>query len=242
MTVVHSATMRISTWNLERKKPRSLRGAEAVDYLHGLDADVSVLTEVRTGFPPNGGHMAFAGPPVGEWFDDDERKVGVWSARPAEVVEFDSPIDRSRFVAVRTDTPIGCVVVLGVCIPWHMAGVTHRTGPVRSPWELHLVYLAELAKIMRALDEPFVVAGDFNQRYPRVKYSNRRAAETLDAAFEGVDIVTAGTISGCERPGIDHIAVNSSLVAAEVRGWRNDVTGNRLSDHDGAWADISVSR
>lgn len=233
-------TARISTWNLERKKPDSLRGAEAVDVLHEQGSDVSVLTEVRTGFPGRDGHTAFASPPAGDWFADDERKVGIWSVEPLDVVEFDSSIDPTRFVAARTNTPIGRLMILGVCIPWHMAEVTHRSGPKRSPWELHIAYLKHLAAIMGGLGEPFVVAGDFNQCYPRVKYGNRRAAEALERAFAGVEIITAGTVSGCERPGIDHIALGHGLSTERVQGWRHDATGNRLSDHDGVWTDVKL--
>jgi endonuclease/exonuclease/phosphatase family metal-dependent hydrolase len=91
---------------------------------------------------------------------------------------------------------------------------------------------------MTELDEPFVVAGDFNQRYPRTKYGNRAAAEAMENTFVRVDIVTSGTLAGCDKPGIDHIAISKELAAAEVEGWRGDVTGNRLSDHDGAFADL----
>jgi len=52
--------MRLATWNLERKKPTSPRGKEAVDYLHGRGADVLVITEARTTFPAQGGHLLFA--------------------------------------------------------------------------------------------------------------------------------------------------------------------------------------
>ena len=89
---------------------------------------------------------------------------------------------------------------------------------------------------------PCVVAGDFNQRIPRVKGANRAAAEALAAAFTGLTVVTAGRIDGCDRPGIDHIACTEPLVAERVWGWRNDETRHRLSDHDGAAADLTVPR
>ena len=122
-----------------------------------------------------------------------------------------------------------------------MAEVTYHEGPKKKPWEEHLEYLDHLKPVIRLLGEPFVIAGDFNQRIPRVKGGNRRAAEQLEATFEGADIVTRGVLAGCNRPGIDHIALSSHLRATNVEGWPNDVNGNRLSDHDGALADVGLA-
>ena len=229
--------LRVATWNLERKKPTSLRGKEAVDYLFSRDADVMVLTEARTTFPANNGHLLVPEPPVGK-FDDDERKVALWSATPLRPVTFDSPIDPTRFVAARTSTTAGSVLVLAVCIPWHMAEVTYHYGVKRKPWEQHLAYLGHLDEIFAAIDEPVIVAGDFNQRTPRQKGGNHAAAEALERTFEPLVIVTAGTVPGCGKPGIDHIAISDHLSARNVEGWAHDVTGNRLSDHDGVLVDL----
>ena len=147
-------------------------------------------------------------------------------------------IDRARFVSGVTDTPVGPVRVLAICIPWAMAEVVHRAGPRRAPWELHHRYLADLAAVLDGLadqdTEPLVVAGDFNQRVPRVTGGNRAAAEALAATFAGMTIATAGRLEGCRRPGIDHIACNPALDVVRSWGWPNDVGGVRYSDHDGA--------
>lgn len=164
--------------------------------------------------------------------------MGIWSKTVLDRVQLDSPIDQSRFVAARTETPIGPVLILGVCVPWHMAEVKGTGGRKAKPWQHHLEYLEHLGKLMASLDEPFVVAGDFNQRFPRVKYANRAAADAMEQTFAEVSIVTAGVLDGCALPGIDHIALSSQLTAVRVAGWRNDVTGNRMSDHDGAWVDV----
>ena len=234
--------MRVATWNLERKKPTSPRGSDAIDYLASLNAELIVATEARAsiGFP--GGTTLCSGPPRGSRFAEDERKVAVWWSGEMERVEFDSPIDPSRFVAARVTSSVGTVVVLGICITWHMAEVTYHEGSKKKkPWEEHLEYLNHLKPILASLDEPFVVAVDFNQRIPRVKGGNRRAAEQLEATFEGIDIVTRGVLPGCKRPGIDHIALGPELRATNVEGWPNDVNGNRLSDHDGALADVELA-
>ena len=184
--------------------------------------------------------MLFSASPRGKRFAEDERKVALWSATPLELVEFDSAIDPTRFVAARTSTALGEVLVLAICITWHMAEVTYHDGPKKKPWEEHLQYLEHLSDIFDTIDEPLIVAGDFNQRTPRQKGGNKTAAEALDHVFEHLDIVTAGIPPGCTKPGIDHIALSSHFTALNVEGWPHDATGNRLSDHDGALADIAL--
>lgn len=230
---------RVATWNLERKRPTSAKGAEALDYVFGLDAEIIVLTETRATTPTFDGHFAFSEPLTAKRFAPDERKVGVWSKNPLELVAFDSPIDQRRFVAGRTETKIGQVLVLGVCIPWHMAEATKWASPQRKVWEMHREFLAHLGEIMSRLDEPFIVAGDFNQRIPRRKGGNKLAAELMAETFAELEIVTIGTLPRCENPGIDHIAISKQLSPLRVQGWPKNVTGTVVTDHDGAFADLA---
>ena len=123
-----------------------------------------------------------------------------------------------------------------------MAEVTYPMGVKRRPWELHLDFLAILADMNAEVAVPTVVAGDFNQRIPRVRYGNHSAAAALATTFEPLEIVTSGTPGGASRPGIDHIALSGHLRAERVWGWPNEVGGRRLSDHDGAGVDVIGSR
>ena len=171
--------MRIATWNLERKNPTSPRGTEAIEYLRSLSAEVAVVTEARESFSLGDGQSECGSPRRAGRFAPDERTVVVWSSGGLERVEFDSPIDPRRFVAVRASTSMGPLLVLGLCIPWHMAQVTYHTGPKKKPWEEHLQYLADLEHVFGSIDEPFIAASDFNQGIPRVQGGNVRAAEAL---------------------------------------------------------------
>ena len=123
-----------------------------------------------------------------------------------------------------------------------MAEVTYPMGVKRRPWELHLDFLAILADMIAEVAVPTVVAGDFNQRIPRVRYGNHSAAAALATTFEPLEIVTSGTPGGASRPGIDHIALSFHLRAERVWGWPNEVGGRWLSDHDGAGVDVIGSR
>ena len=60
--------------------------------------------------------------------------------------------------------------------------------------------------------------------------------------FVELDIVTAGTLPGCEKPGIDHIAISSHLRAARVQGWPKNVTGTVVTDHDAQFGHFEVAR
>lgn len=233
-------TTRVLTWNLERTQPLRARGAAAVDHLFSMNPDLMVITETRTTFPQRDGHTIWSEPPRTTRHDADERTVLLWSRQPfTEVDRIGAPgLDSSRFVAATTETSIGPIRVLAICIPWHMADVTYPFDIKRSPWELHLAYLDILAGMIADVQLPTLVVGDFNQRAPRVRYGNHRAAGALAATFEPFNIVTSGTPEGASRPGIDHIALSHHLQAERVWGWPTDCTGRRLSDHDGAGADV----
>ncbi len=56
-----------------------------------------------------------------------------------------------------------------------------------------------------------------------------------------MNVVTVGQVAGATRPGIDHIALSDHLAAADVWGWTNTLAGDRLSDHEGAGADIALA-
>ena len=237
-----SMTARLLTWNLERKKPTNPRGVEALDHVFGLDADVMVLTEARTSIPMRGGHARWCEPPLGTRFGADERKIVMWSKQPWTSIDRVGVqgLDDTRFIAASTQTPIGELRVLGICIPWHMAEVTYPTGEKHKPWELHIRYLELLTELLADTDGQTVISGDFNQQVPRIAYGRRDAAAALVKAFAPVDIVTSGVVDGVSRPGIDHIALAGGLTATRVWGWPNDVNGNRLSDHDGAACELAL--
>lgn len=241
MSASSETGLRVLAWNVERKKPSTPRGAEAYAYAFGLDPDVMVLTEACTSMPLHGGHVVWPDLPRGSRFAADERKIGLWSRWPLRNIgEFNHPgLDPTRFVAGVIDSPIGPVRVVGVCVPYQMAEVTHPVDVKRKPWELHLAYLDALGELLRRNDMAMIVAGDYNQAVPRT-HAPYLVADALTIAFAPLQIVTAGRLDGCGRVGIDHIALSEHLEAAQVWGWPHDVTGNRLSDHDGAGAVVRL--
>ena len=234
-----SGRVRMATWNLERKRPTIPTGRAAVEHLRSLEADVLVLTEARLSYPADDGHVV-SSRSLGS---EDERKVVMWSRRPwTDVDDVGSrDLPPGRFVAAKTETSLGEVRVMGVCISWHMANVQWGDRN-KKPWEDHITYCRVLHELIADHDPmmPLVVAGDFNQTIPprRPESDHGRA---IAAAFDRMDVVTAGGVSGWEKPGIDHIAV-VGVQADKVWGWPKDVGGAKCSDHSGAAADLRKAR
>ncbi len=182
-------------------------------------------------------------PPRGTAFAKNERKVLLWSKEPwtaEDRIDHDG-LDQTRFISATTQTSIGPIRVLGVCIPWNMAEVKYPIDEKRQPWELHIKYLEVLANLTRDLQTPTVIAGDFNQQVPYVGYGSREAAQVLDTAFSPMTIATAGQVPGATRPGIDHVALSRHLTASKVWGWPSKLNGDRLSDHEGAGLEVGLS-
>jgi len=236
-------SMRLVTWNLERKKPHTPTGSAAVERISREEPELVVVTEARTThLQALGGYEITSQPPAGERFASDERKVLGWSRNPWREVDQVGYVNMpaGRFVAGTTDTSIGEVRVIAICVPWHMCDV--RTGPKdRKPWEQHLRWLEEFGRLINEPSTiPTVIAGDFNQRVPARPRSPKKVTAALASIFETFDIITAGVPPGCDQQGIDHIAIDRRLEYQTVQGWPHNDGGVRMSDHDAAMADLTL--
>jgi endonuclease/exonuclease/phosphatase family metal-dependent hydrolase len=146
-----------------------------------------------------------------------------------------SSLPSGRFVAGTTDTPLGAVRFIGVCIPWRDAHV--RTGRRdRLPWEDHLTYLQHLGSLLAQRDNvlPTIVLGDFNQRIPCARQP-LHVHQALVEAFTGdFAIVTAGALPGTTDRSIDHLACTETLQPQTVEHLsRFGGSGAPMSDHFG---------
>ena len=119
-------SIRLLTWNLERKKPTTPTGRSGVEFLFGQFPDVMVLTEARTAFPAREGYTVWSRPMHHRHLGEDERRVVLWSKSPwADVNDVGhDDLPSGRFVSGRTNTPLGQLTIVGVCIPWHMSNVS----------------------------------------------------------------------------------------------------------------------
>jgi exonuclease III len=234
-------TLRIVTWNVERKKPTSPKGAPAVERLRSEQPDVAVLTEAWVGHLGDSGYEVTSHPTPLPGHHPDERKVVMWSKKPwTDVCDVGHPdMPAGRFVAGTTETMIEAVRVMGICIPWHMCDVTWGAKNATA-WQRHLEWLTCFAELVAGRDRsiPLIVAGDFNQRVPRIS-SNVKAAAALKDALGDLTVVTAGTPAGLDGPAIDHIAVCPQFAAERVWGWPKDDGGTKMSDHSATAAELA---
>ena len=133
-------------------------------------ADIVCLTETdtaRLALPPDG-HSICAQANWGQPFrkgQEGRRKVLLWSRECWKAVDAVGHVSLppGRFVSGVTQTGVGEVTVIGVCIPWSRSRVGTRWN--RNTWQDHEEYLAGLAGLLkRAVRTRLVMVGDFNQR------------------------------------------------------------------------------
>jgi len=233
--------MRIATFNCEWRKPSSPDAALIRERLLAEEADVIGLTEAYAEMFQGAGHTVSCGADYGYRMIPGRRKVLLWSRRPWTQVDLEGHADLppGRFVAARTETSIGELAVIGVCVPWTSAHVTTGRRD-RRPWEDHLAYLTALAQLLPAKATRTVIVGDFNQRVPRARQP-RKAFDALAHTLVDFDWPTAGPISPIDRQTIDHIVTSRDLSAGEVRSISNLADdGHRISDHFGVSLQLSA--
>ena len=228
--------IRVATWNVEWATPETKAGKRIQQIIKQIDADIFVLTEGCKELMPEG-FVLDGGTDWGyESEDKRRRKVLLWSRYP--LVESSQgelfQLPEGRFIAATVQHPVGDIRIYGVCIPWKDAHV--RTGRKdRTPWEDHSTYLDGLRQLIQQADSPLVVAGDFNQRIPRVSQPVL-VAEQLSRSLDGLQVCTALPL---DKPLIDHIAVSNHFSFSNVEIIPDRDEHGKLSDHRGPIVDIS---
>ena len=146
-----------------------------------------------------------------------------------------------RFVSGVTQTSLGKVRAIGVCIPWFGSRTELRRGQERKlKWEDHAQYLDGLTKVLKqGFSEPTIAMGDLNQ----IVGTGSRAPSELQLALAGafparMRFITAH-LDFRGRRSIDHIALSSELAATSVSAISNIQGERRLSDHFGVIAHLS---
>ena len=223
--------LKLLNWNVEWAAAK-WKAAELQRRIDQHAADIICLTETDTArlALPQDGHSICAQDNWGQPFrkgQEGRRKVLLWSRAPWKAV------------ASVTQTSVGEVTVIGVCIPWSRSRVGTRWN--RRMWQDHEEYLAGLAGLLkRAPRTRLVVVGDFNQRIGQRSPTPLRLRAALQSAL-GPNLLIATAGPGFQgRRTIDHIALSQDL-AADSLGVISNVHQDRdLSDHFGVVADLSV--
>ncbi len=237
------ASLRVVNWNVEWARPGTSRGDQVSAVIEGQAPDLVCVTEGFREILPGNGHVIESGADYGYRMYAGRRKVLLWSRRPWTEVDLVGYPDMpsGRFVAGVTDTPLGEIVVTGVCIPWRAAHVS--TGRKdRKVWEDHVSYLEHLPKAssFSEASRPRIVLGDFNQRIPRSRTPHRVYGQFADT-FADWRIPTEGVVPGAGVQVVDHLAHCDELECVGVSGWPNTLSGRRMSDHPGVVVQL-VSR
>lgn len=236
--------MRIACWNTEWNGPRSWKGREIRRQLLESGSEIICCPEAYLHLFEEGWHRVSSQPDYGYPLVEGRRKVVLWSRRPwKEVDDLGSPeLPPGRFVSGLTTCSLGRVRVIAVCVPWAAAHVS--TGyRNRRRWEDHVTYLRGLRSILRNLDNglPTILIGDINQRIPH-RHAPKTVFAELQAALEGFQVWTEGSIPGLHSAPVCHIA-GSSHLRCEVTGGlpRDPGAGRALSDHDGIQMDLAYA-
>lgn len=224
--------VRIANWNLEWEVPRSKSADIMRERLLATDPHIVCLTEADQRFL-QGGYTIEAHPDHGYPIKPGRRKVLLWSKEPwINADQIGHPdLPSGRFIQGRTNTPIGTLTVIGVCIPWF--GAHHTTGRRdRKRWEDHKTYLGALSEVLPRPAERTIVTGDFNQRVP---YTTQpmEVFSALQSALHTYHLATSGKVEPLRVQLLDHIAHSRDLEAIAPETISNLHDGRQLTDHVG---------
>lgn len=228
----------IVNWNVEWRQPQGRAARILRQRIFASDPDVICLTESYRDFLPSG-HMIEAEADYGYAIREGRRKVLLWSKRPWMGVDAigHPKLPGGRFIRGQTETLIGSLDVVGVCIPWASAHVTSGRRD-RRRWEDHIAYLEALADIMPTQPSRLVVMGDFNQTVPRTA-APLSVYQMLDKVLlSQLSVVSSGWVEPLGCPLIDHICTSRDLSAVSVLSLSNVDSGRQITDHVGVHATI----
>ena len=199
-------------------------------------SDVLIVTEGSAALLPSGGYGIDAGSEWGYGPNEHRRKVLMWSRHPwSEVTALEVGAGHGRVVSALTNSPLGEILVIGVCIPWSAAHVSTGRRDARR-WEEQIGCCAQLQEF--SVHRRSIMAGDFNQTIPRIRQPIR-AADALGAVLTNWSVGTSGPRSF--GPLIDHLATRGDLVISEVGCWAASDSEGTLSDHVGVSCTVSVA-
>ncbi len=173
---------------------------------------------------------------------DGRRKAMLWSKHPWYETTIGKAFDfpSGRFISGITQSPIGFIRFVGICIPWQSAHLT--TGEKnRRRWEEHIRFLHALEAWLNSNCEnvPIILLGDFNQRIPRAKQPLQVFDLLCGVLGTTFQVLTGGTIPGTSAQSIDHIAATHPIELSTLEPISNlSDEGIKLSDHFGIEAKL----
>ena len=146
-----------------------------------------------------------------------------------------------RFVSGVTQTSVGELTVIGICIPWFGSRTEAKRKMERKMrWEDHEQYLAGLTEVLgRASAKRLIVMGDFNQVIGAGSRARPELRLALRGAFPPSMTIVTSALAFQGRRNIDPIALSEDLAVSSLGVISNIHEGKKLSDHFGVVADLS---
>ena len=235
-------SLALVNWNVEWATPRSWRSAEILRRIESHEPEIACLTETHINLLSRDGHVISSQEDYGYPIKEGRRMVLLWSKRPwAQVDDLGTDsMPPGSFVSGVTQTSLGEVTVVGICIPWSGSRV-RWTSERRRMWEDHREYLDGLARVLGSLpSRQLIVTGDFNQRIGQADAVPAYLRSALEHAMPQGTTIATSAIGLRGLRSIDHIAISDEL-AVESTGVIDNVDGERnLSDHFGVYAYLSA--
>ena len=236
-------SLSIVNWNVEWATPRSRHTPEILRRIDRHSPVVVCLTETHVDLLPLDGHAISSGPDTGYGVVEGRRKVMLWSREPwAQVDDVGSGLmPPGRFVSGITQTSLGSVTVIGICIPWFGSRTEVRRGAEsKRRWEDHEQYILALSEVLKsAHSERLIVMGDFNQRIGQRSTAPARLREALRNAFPHRMTIATAAFGFQGQRTIDHIALSDDLAVESLSVVSNVHGESDLSDHFGIAATVS---
>ena len=229
-------------WNVRWATPRSQRRHEILRRIDEHTPEIVCLTETHNELLAQGGHTICAQPDYGYPIKAGRRKVILWSKNSWDNVGRlgDVSLPPGRFVSGATETSLGTVTAIGVCIPWSGSRTeAWRENDRKKRWEDHEQYLAVLKQVLKKMSaERFILMGDFNQRIGKGGRAPARLQQALQDSLPAHMSIATSELTFQGRKTIDHIALSDDLAATSL-GVISNMNGRRkLSDHFGVTAEV----
>ena len=232
--------VRVATWNVQWATPTSRRTPEILRRLEEFAPDVVCATEADNKLLSQDGHTICSQIDYGYRQMAGRRKVVLWSRETWEQVDDvgNDSLPPGRFVSGVTQTPLGEIAVVGICIPWSGSRVEpNRQLGRRKRWEDHEQYLAGLAEFLsRAPARRLIVMGDFNQTMGPGSRAPRNLRLALSETFQPKLSIVSSEVAFGGTKSIDHIVLSLDLVIDSIGAISNVHDGKKLSDHFGVSA------
>ena len=202
------------------------------------------LTETHDELLARGGYAICSGADYGYGVQKNRRKVLLWSKEPWRQVDDlgSGSLPPGRFVSGVTQTSVGQVAVIGICIPWFDSRTRASRGAERRRrWEDHEEYLAGLTEVLERVDaKRLIVMGDFNQAIGQGSRAPRGLRLALQEAFSPKLRIVTADLAFQGRKSIDHIALSADWAVDSLAAIGNIHGERKLSDHFGVVAEVSA--